>query len=189
MANIKMAVLASAAFIATGAQADDLLLIDLSVVDQITITATAGLASATTTGSGFTGFLLADFYSGAGTGLISSLISGDITTAGTVSDGTPALFRQDISNGLNMWSFNTASTSNFTAGALAFQGSGTWSISSALYAEMLAGNSSGDIYNGADTDDDIANGAVLVGTWNTIPAPSSMALLGLGGVVAGRRRR
>ncbi|MBL4809903.1 MAG: PEP-CTERM sorting domain-containing protein, partial [Phycisphaerales bacterium] len=66
----------------------------------------------------------------------------------------------------------------------------TWSgLDAGEYAAMLAGNISGDIYFNADTDNDIADGAVFIGTWNVIPAPGSMALLGLGGIVAGRRRR
>ena len=57
-----------------------------------------------------------------------------------------------------------------------------------MYADMLAGAGSGDIYAPADTDDDIPS-AVVIGTYNVVPAPSAMAVLGLGGLVAGRRRR
>lgn len=54
---------------------------------------------------------------------------------------------------------------------------------------MLAGTTSGDLYFPADSADDIAAGAVVLGTWNVVPAPSAMALLGLGGLVTTRRRR
>ena len=47
----RVCAIATLALFATGAQADDLLLIDLSVPNQITITATAGLSAITTSGS------------------------------------------------------------------------------------------------------------------------------------------
>jgi hypothetical protein len=190
MSAIKMAVLASAAIVTTGAQADDLLLIDLSVVNQITITATAGNSAATVSGSSFTGVLLADFYAGAGSALTATLDAGDLTTAANASDGSPALFRGGAGSnvGLNIWSYASDGGSDFTAGSLAFTGSATWNIDAAMYADMLAGAGSGDIYAPADTDDDIPS-AVVIGTYNVVPAPSAMAVLGLGGLVAGRRRR
>lgn len=184
----KIALIAGAA-LTTGAMADDLLLVDLTVANQVTITATSNAASASASGTVFTGVLLADFYgSTTGAGLVDSLVSGDLTTAANPTDGTPDLFRGFGSSGLNIWSFSTDTTFSITAGSQAFTGSATWSLSAAEYADMLAGNSSGDIYAPADTDDDIA-GATLIGQYRVIPAPSAMALLGLGGLVAGRRRR
>ena len=54
---------------------------------------------------------------------------------------------------------------------------------------MLAGNTSGDLYFPADTADDIANGATLIGQWRVVPTPGAVSLAGLCGVGALRRRR
>ncbi len=187
----KIATIAGLAVAATAmtASADVLLSVDLSVVDQITITATGGLSAADATASNFTGFLLAGFYNDASFGSADDLILGDLTTTSNASDGTPSLYSSSSSFGINVWSFSTDGTVAVTSGAQAFTGSATWAMDPADYAGMLAGNTSGDIYFDADTDDDIAAGATLIGTWNVVPAPGSMALLGLGGIVAGRRRR
>ncbi|MFK7760452.1 MAG: PEP-CTERM sorting domain-containing protein [Phycisphaerales bacterium] len=174
---------------ATTASADTLLNIDLGTTNQITITATNAASSASVTGSDTTGVLLADFYNTAVVaGLLETLVAGDLTTAGQASDGTPNLFTGIGSFGLNFWSW-TNDDAEFIAGSTAFSGSATWDVSGAEYADLLAGNSFGDIYAFADTDDDIAAGAVVIGQWNVVPAPSSAALLGLGGLVVARRRR
>jgi hypothetical protein len=188
---MKMNVLAVIA--ATGlvsvASADVLLSVDLSVTDQITITATNGLSSADATASNFTGYLLADFFADASVTPADTSVSGDLSTAANASDGSPDIFSGSTSFGFNIWSFSTDGSVSVTAGDIAFAGSSTWTVGASDYAAMLAGNTSGDIYFGADTDDDIAGGATFIGTWNVVPAPSSLALIGLGGLVAGRRRR
>ncbi len=186
----KIATIAGLAVAASAmtANAETLLIVDLGTTNSITISATDGLASASVSGSDFTGALLADFFgTTAGTNFLDSFGSGDLTYASGASDGSPGLFRGTGSAGLNVWSLG--GTGDFTAGSQGFTGSATWSVDAGIYAEMLAGNTSGDIYAPADTDDDIGGGAVLVGQWNIIPAPSSLALLGMGGLVAGRRRR
>lgn len=188
----KIATIAGLAVAATAmsASAEDLLIIDLSVTNEITMTATAGLASASATGGSFTGVLMAGFYSVAPpAGHLYSGGVGDLVAAGDVSDGSPAIFNAAGSVGLNFWSWTASASSAFTAGDLAFTGSATVSgLDAGDYANMLAGNSSGDIIAFADSDDDFG---VVIGQWNTevVPAPSAMALLGLGGLVAGRRRR
>lgn len=188
--SIKAIAIVAAASLATAANADNLLNIDLSVVNQITITADSGLSAASVSGSTFTGVLMADFYSGAGSALVSTLVSGDVTSANNPADNSPLLFRGGAGTdvGLNLWSFSTDITSSFTAGTVAFSGSGTWTVDAAAYADMLAGASGGDIYAFADTDDDIPF-ATVIGQYNVVPAPGSAALLGLGGLVATRRRR
>lgn len=175
--------------VAAGAQAQDLLIVDLSVANQLTITATGNAASASAAGDNFTGVLLADFYSGAGANLGVVAGTGDFTAFGATADNSPSLFRGNggADLGLNIWSFSLSSFS-FSAGQTAFSGSGTWSLDAATYADMVNGNQSGTIYSPADTDDDIA-GATAIGNWRVIPTPSSLALLGMGGLVAGRRRR
>lgn len=178
--------------LATVAQADDLLVIDLSVTDQVTITATPGLSAVTASGSNFTGILFENLYGGgAGSSLSAVLVSGDLTSANNPSDLSPTLFRGGTTEpGLNMWSFSTDSTVTFTAGAQAFSGSATWTLDAAEYADMLNGSSSGNIYFPADTSDDIGTAQAL-GTYSVVvPSPSALALMGVGvGVGAFRRRR
>jgi hypothetical protein len=171
------------------ASAEVLLTVDLTVADQITILATGGLSAETIVGSDGIGVYFADFYGIAGSGLTETLVSGDITNAENASDGTPNIFRGSSDAGLNLWSWSTDNDVSFTAGSLAFVGSATWTLSATEYADMLAGNTSGDLYFPADTADDVA-GATMLGQYNVIvPAPSSIALLGLGGMACIRRRR
>jgi len=188
---MKMNVLAviAASGLVSVASADVLLSIDLSVTDQITITATDGLSAASATASNFTGYLMADFFNDAAATPADTSVSGDLSTAANASDASADIFSGGTSFGFNVWSFSSDSDVSVTAGEIAFAGSTTWTVDAIDYADMLAGNTSGDIYFGADTDDDIAGGATFIGTWNVVPAPSSLALIGLGGLVAGRRRR
>ena len=180
---------AAVAAISSGAQADDLLLVDLSVTDQITVTATAGLSDATISGPNFTGFLLDGMLGAAAPGFIAeTLVSGDLTTFNNPSNGIPNLFTSIGDFGLNIWNFSSDSTVSFTAGQQAFTGSGTWDIPADYYASMLAGASSGNIYFPADGDEDIPT-ATAIGTYRVIPAPGAMSLLGLGLVGVARRRR
>ncbi len=188
----RVCAIATLALFATGAQADDLLLIDLSVPNQITITATAGLSAITTSGSDTTGIYMENFYSAAGGALsTSSTGAGDLTNAENPSDGSPALFRAGggTDTGLNVWSFSSDTTVTFTAGSLAFTGSGTWALDAPEYADMLAGNTSGNIYFPADDASDLST-AMILGSYRVIPAPGAATLLGIGlGLGAVRRRR
>jgi len=184
----KTAIIAIAALTSV-ASAEVLLEVDLSVANSITITATNGLSDVTVTGSTFTGALLADFFTGAGgAGFVDSGGVGTLTSAANASDGSPGIFNSSGNFGLNIWAWTADSDSDFTAGSVAFAGSATWAVDAVDYADMLAGNTSGNIYFAADTDDDIPSARIL-GTWNVVPAPSALALLGLGGIAAGRRRR
>ena len=175
-----LCVAVSVAVLTTVAQADDLLVVDLSVVDQVTISATDGLSAVTTSGGDSTGVYFENFYGGAGTSLSAILVFGDLTNAENPSDGSPSLFRGGSGSdpGLNMWSWSTATTCTFTAGSLAFTGSATWDLDPQEYAEMLAGSSSGDIYFPADTVDDLPS-ALVLGTYVVVPEPGTLSLLGL----------
>lgn len=182
---------AAVAMLAAGAQAEVLFDIDLSVVNQITITATSGASAVTASGSDTTGVYMENFYSGAGSSLSATLVSGNLTNAENPSDLSPSLFRGGAGSdpGLNVWSFSSDSTVTFTAGSLAFVGSATWDVSAAAYADMLAGNSSGDIYFPADTFDDLPSAQVL-GQYRVVPTAGVLPMLGLGlGAGALRRRR
>lgn len=184
----KIAMIAGLAIAASGAAADVLLEIDLSTTNSVTINATSGLASTSASASNFTGYLLANFFNNAGSPAGFTAGTGNLTTFANASDGTPSLFQGSSSTGLNIWSFSTATTVTVTGGQQAFTGSATWSLSAAQYAEFLSASTSGDIYFGADTDDDIG-GATNIGTYRVVPAPSALALLGLGGLATARRRR
>jgi hypothetical protein len=184
----KIALIAGLA-VASAASADDLLLVDLTVANQVTVTATSGLASTSASGTNFTGFLLDGFFAAPGAGNADSFLgagSGNLTTNNNPSDGTPSLFNGSTSVGLNIWSFSTSSSVSVTGGQQAFVGSGTWSLTAAQYAAFQSGATTGDILFNADTDDDAG---VNIGTYRVIPTPSSLALLGLGGLAATRRRR
>lgn len=171
------------------ASAQQVLSVDLTVANQLTISTTGAASANSGSGSTFTGFLLADLLNTAGAGPAIADGVGDLTTANNASDFGPSIFNGITSFGINVWSYTPDATSSVTAGQQAFDGSATWTVDAGVYASLLAGNLFGDVYLGADTDDDIGNGTTFVGTWAVVPAPSSLALLGLGGVVAGRRRR
>ena len=186
-----LCVAVSVALLATGAYADDLLVVDLSVTDQVTVFATDGLSAIDSSGSDTTGVYFEDFYGVAGGALSASLVFGDLTNAENPSDGSPSIFRGGAGTdpGLNIWSWSSDSTVTFTAGSLAFVGSATYDLDPGEYADMLAGNMSGDLYFPADTVDDIPN-ADLLGTYRVIvpePATLSFLVLGLGLVVRKRR--
>ena len=184
---------ATAALFASGAQAqlDELLLIDLSVPNQVTLTATAGLSAATVSGNDVFGVYFEDFYAADGSvSLGDTYVSGDLVSAGSTFDGTPELYRDATDDrGLNMYSWATESEVTFTAGALAFTGSTTWTVDPARYAEMLNNNTVGNIYFPADEVGDLGV-ADLIGTYRVVPAPGAATLLGLSlGLGAVRRRR
>lgn len=182
----------AAAGLTTAAQADDLLIVDLSVVNQVSVFATNGLSAASVTGSDSIGVYFENFYGGAGSSLSTiSTGAGDLTNVGAPSDGSPALFRGGAGSdtGLNIFSWSNDTNVTFTIGTQAFSGSGTWALDAPEYADMLAGNSSGNLYFPADTADDVA-GATAIGTYRVIvPAPAALPMLGLGLMGAMRRRR
>ena len=184
----KLAIIALAsASVASVASADDLIMIDLSVANEVTIFGTTGNASASASASDFTGFLMADFFAVPGAGLGGVLAgAGDFTTFNEAADNSPNSFQGSVDTGWNIWDFSSASTVTVTAGQQAFTGSATYSLTAAQYAAFLGGAQSGDIIFGADTDDDAG---VNIGTDRVIPAPSALALLGLGGLATARRRR
>jgi hypothetical protein len=185
----KLALIASLA-VATSASADILIDVDVSVANQLSISATFGLSAATVSGSNFTGIYLDGLSTGLSDTAGTTLISSDFSSAFNPTDGTPQLFVAGggTDTGLNIWSFSLDSTVDFVAGSQAFTGSATWSISSSLYASLRAGELIGDIYFPADDSGDISSAQVL-GTYRIIPAPSASALFGICGLVTSRRRR
>ena len=180
---------------AGAASASDLpviLVVDLSVPNQITVTATDAPSNATVSGSDTTGFYLEAFFGADGTSSLNeSLVSGDLTSFLNGSDGSPNLFRGGTTDpGLNIFSYTNDATSDFEVGVQAFSGSGTWSLDADDYANMLIGGErNGNIWFAADTVDDLDD-AVIIGEYNVIiPTPGAAGLLGLAGLAAVRRRR
>jgi uncharacterized protein (TIGR03382 family) len=176
---------------AGAASAGDALLleVDLSVLNQITITATDGASSATASGSEFTGVLLADIVVGdAGSSAIFTGM-GDLAPALNTSDMSAQTFISGgTDTGLNIWEMTDGSTNDFEAGMQAFSGSTTWEVSEGMYNALAAPGTFGTIYSGADDSGDIPN-ATAIGRYVIVPAPGAAALLGLAGVAGVRRRR
>lgn len=181
----------AAALYAGSAQAAVLLVVDLSVTDQVTITSTTGTSDLTLSGFAVIGVYLENFYGvAAGSPLGVTLVSGDLTNAENPSNSSPDLFRNDTDPGLNIYSWSPDATVTFTAGSVAFVGSATWSLTAAAYADMLAGSSSGDLYFPADTVDGIT-ALTPIGTFTVVvPEPGSASLLALSfGMLFFRRKR
>jgi len=163
------------------ANAATVLIVDLSVTDQVTITATDAAASASVAGSDSVGVYLANIFTSTFDSFTDDfLVSGDLTSAENTSDGSPNLFVSGLNSfGMNIFSFTDDPTSTFLTGMQAFSGSATWNISTDLYDALLMGNSSGDVYAFADVDADIPS-ASIVGQWEIaqVPVPAAVWLLG-----------
>src|SRR6185312_3378910 len=92
-----------------------LLTVDLSVANQITVSATTGVSAATISGPTSTGFYFQDFLASAGTlalGTTNIVGTATLTAASVAPDGTPALFRgaSGADAGLNIWSYSAVTT-------------------------------------------------------------------------------
>ncbi len=183
---------------ATVAHADDLVTIDLSVTDTVTLIATEGNSAITAAGSDGVGLYFADLLAGVTSGLspVYDDGSGLFTAAEDApeSDG-PQLWRAagSTDSGLNVYSWTDEIEANFTAGSRAFLNRSSFTISSDVYASLVAsGNVSGDIYFPADDVGDIA-ALTPLGTYTvlTVPEPGALVILSLGlcGVALLRRRR
>ena len=181
------------------AQAAVVLQLDLSTVNQVTISATTGLSLASVSGSDSTGVYLKDFFGNRvfSTSGSTRLAGANLVYFNATSDGSPSLFRSSGDPGLNIWSMDndTPSTASFTSGVQAFKGSATWSLTAQQYAVFLQAPTSGDIYAFADTIDDLNGGPQLIGQYSfvssaAVPEPTSMAIFGLGALgMAYRARR
>ena len=154
--------------IITFGYSQELLIVDLTTTNEITITSTTNNAAATVSGSDTTGFYFDGFFTSAQV-LNATLVSGDLTSASETSDHSPSLYRGSGGSdaGLNVWSYTNDPNSNFTMGQQAFSGQATWSLSTDEYNSMLNAPTSGNIYFPADTSDDIPS-ATLLGTYSVL---------------------
>jgi hypothetical protein len=166
------------------AQAAVVLQLDLSTVNQVTISATSGLSLVSKSGSDGDGVYLKDFF---GTQVFSTSGSSRLDGANLVyfnatSDGSPSLYRDDNDPGLNIWSMDngTPYPASFTSGVQAFKGSATWSLTAQQYAVFLQAPTSGDVYAFAETIDALNGGPQVIGQYSVVPEPTSMAIFGLG---------
>lgn len=181
----------------TAAAQTPVLCVDLSVTDQITITASGAPSLVTISGSDTTGLYLDGIFGAAGAAMTDTLVpGGDLTSAANIPDG-PDLFRGGTGAelGLNVWSWTGDATADFTAGSAAFSGSATWDIDAGTYADLLSGATSGDVWFPADTLDDLVDPAMVIGSYEVttdcpvVPEPSAYSLIAFGLVGLGLMRR
>ena len=164
----------SSAISPTVAVPENLLIVDLSVQDRVTLTATAGLSSGTVSGATFDGFYLKDLFSSAGTVSVpvNPGYSGTTTfTASSVPTNASAkMFRAGSGTdpGLNIYGYSATATTTFTTGQQAFTGTVTWTVSTAVYNAMLtAPATGGDVYFVADSIGMLGT-ATLIGKYSVV---------------------
>ena len=177
------------------AQAAVVLQLDLSTVNQVTISATTGLSLASVSGSDSRGVYLKDFFGNRvfSTSGSTRLAGANLVYFNATSDGSPSLSRgNSLDPGLNIYSMDngTPDPASFTSGVQAFKGSATWSLTAQQYAAFLQAPTSGDIYAFADFIVDLNGGPQVIGQYSVVPEPTSMAIFGLGALgMAYRARR
>jgi len=172
------------------ASADVLINVDLSVVDEVIFTATTGNSAITATGSDFSGILLGGILGGSGGVNFNFMDFSDFSSAQNPTNGFPGLLQGGggTDSGLNIFAMSTDANLDFSEGRRAFVGEIRMRLNPTFYNNLVAGNTTGNIYFPAEDDSQIP-GAEILGTYRVVPAPSGLALLGLGGLLAGRRRR
>lgn len=172
----KVAALIAVALATVGStNAATLLTVDLSVQNQLTITATDGLSDVTITDSDQVGIYLGGIFGTTfmGPGLFGISGMGDLVSNQDVSSGGPLLYADPAGGlGLNVWNYAVGLESTFIAGETAFTGSATWNLdpSNGVYQALLNGTSSGDIFFAAFTDAGALDASVI-GQWEVVAAP------------------
>ncbi len=187
----------------SSARAGFILNIDLSTVNQVTISATTELSAATVTnGNDGTGVYLQDFFTGSLPYFaINSSAGNSLVYFNSTSDGSPRISKGATEFGLNIYSMDngTPNFPSFTNGVQAFKGSATWNLSATQYAAFQAAPlSGGDVYAFAYTVSQLNGGPKVIGQYSVsgisaVPEPTSIAIFGLGalgmGYLARRKRK
>ena len=179
------------------ANAGVLIELDLSVTNQLTLTATTGTALESTTGNTGVGIVLE------GTGEVENYaLGGTSDTFGFKSTGafeqvsTTRILNSGV-NSINLYenNFSNGINTSITEGQQAFVGTTTITLNPQSYAELLNAPSSGKIYAFADNPSYATQGK-YIGDWakassGTVPEPSTAIAMGLLSVLgfAGNRRR
>ena len=175
------------------AQAAVVLQLDLSTVNQVTISATTGSSLASVSGNDVMGVYLKDFFAPGGSEFdIEAGLGASLVYFNATSDESQYIYRKINDPGLNIYDMDngTQVPASFTSGVQAFKGSSTWNLTAQQYAVFLQAPTSGDIYAFADTIDDLNGGPQLIGQYAAVPEPTSMAIFGLGALgMAYRARR
>jgi uncharacterized repeat protein (TIGR01451 family) len=157
--------------VTAGGGSNELLTLDLTVPNRITISATTGESLVTASGSTTTGVYFADFFANAGSitlGTTTLIPPATLSAASVAPDGSPSIFKfSETDPGINIWSYSATATTTFTAGSTAFQGTATWEVSAAVYAAMLTAPTTGNVYFPADDAADIPT-ANHLGTYRVI---------------------
>lgn len=160
-----------------------LLIVDNSDPSNVVFTAT-GNAPAINDSSAtiVAGITLAGVFGGSGIDLAFTPVGGDLSPSGNTFfyNRVGNRFAQLTDNDLNLWSSGGSGSQVFSTGGAAFTGS-----TSGFNFGAVTFNASGDIRVG---DTASGSGAVL-GTWQLIPAPGTLALAIPFGFAAARRRR
>ena len=180
----------------SAAQAAVVLQIDLSTLNQVTISATTGLSLASVSGSDGDGVYLKDFFAPEGSNFnIEAGLGSSLVYFNGTSNESQYIFRDSDDPGLNIYGMADFDPSSFTSGVQAFKGSSTWNLTAQQYAVFLQAPTSGDIYAFAFKIDQLNGGPQLIGQYSVgssaaVPEPTSMAIFGLGALgMAYRARR
>ena len=200
MRALFLTLLTIAMFAPTSANADIVLVFDLTMENFVTISATDAFSSATVFGDDENGLFIDNIFAEDSGGQLSddlaSNLPSDLTSNANTPDNTPNISRSGT--GLNLFSWtgdedlNPAVDVGFTEGEVAFSGSVTFEFQNpADYANLVAGSAGGDIFFEAESASDIP-GASLIGQYTVlqaVPEPSSLAVIGLGSLLMIARRR
>lgn len=162
MLMYKIVLFISSLLVFCSLSAQEILVIDLRVQNEIKIIATNANAASTASGSDETGFYLQGFFSSP-TVLAEQLMNSNFSSANESPSGAEEFFTIDA--GLNIWGYAAGSTSSFTAGQRAFTGESRWQVDADSYNKALNGSLTGNVYFPADDASYVAAGAPLIGTY------------------------
>ncbi len=167
----------------------NLLRVDLSRLDTLTISATTEHPAISVFGSDSTGVYLADLFGSNNTltsFVATAAVGNDLTSfLNTVDSNGPAIWRSPVGpdSGLNVysWTNDGSAGTGFDSSMQAFSGTASYTIGHDMYMELLAsGGRSGDVYFPADNLGDVTS-ASQIGSWSLVivPEPSTFSLAGL----------